>query len=88
LQFLELRIYSTCYICITLSMEKTDKEMLEDLWAKIKEARKALKLSQAELAEKIWIDRGYISMVEKWKTNITFLKLKKICEELWMEFKI
>jgi len=46
-------------------MEKTDKEMLEDLWAKIKEARKALKLSQAELAEKIWIDRGYISMVEK-----------------------
>jgi len=69
-------------------MEKTNREILEDLWAKIKEARKALKMNQAELAEKIWIDRGYISMVEKGKTNITFLKLKKMCDELWIDFKI
>ncbi len=88
MHFLENRIYSTCYICITLSMEKTDKEMLEELWGKIKEARKALKINQVELAEKIWIDRGYISMVEKGKANISLLKLKKIYEELWMELKI
>lgn len=69
-------------------MEKTDKEILEELWGKIKDARKALKLSQAELAEKIGIDRGYISMVEKWKTNITFLKLKKISDELNMNLKM
>ncbi|EKD65823.1 MAG: hypothetical protein ACD_49C00083G0010 [uncultured bacterium (gcode 4)] len=69
-------------------MKKTDKELLEELWKKINKARKEVKLSQSELSKKTWIDRSYISMVERWETNITFLKLKKISEELWMNFVI
>lgn len=67
-------------------MKKTDKELLEELWKKINKARKEKKMSQSELSEKTWIDRSYISMVERWETNITFLKLKKICDELWIDF--
>lgn len=69
-------------------MKKTDNELLEELWKIINEAREKAKLSQAELAEKTWIDRSYISMVERWKTNVTYLKLKKICDELGMNVKI
>lgn len=69
-------------------MGQTDNAILEELWRKIKEARKTSKMNQSELAEKVGIDRGYIWMVEKWIVNISFLKLKKICEELWMDFKI
>lgn len=63
-------------------MEKTENEILENLWERVKNARKQAKLSQAKLAEKTWIDRSYISMVERWTTNITFLKLKKISDAL------
>ncbi len=59
-------------------MSKEEIKILKELWEKIKTKRKTLKLSQSELSEKTWIDRSYISMVESWKTNITFLKLKKI----------
>jgi ribosome-binding protein aMBF1 (putative translation factor) len=73
---------------INLFMKKIDKELLEELWKKINIARKEKKLSQEELAKKTWIDRSYISMVERWETNITFLKLKRICDELWMDLKM
>ncbi|EKD29776.1 MAG: hypothetical protein ACD_78C00274G0003 [uncultured bacterium (gcode 4)] len=66
-------------------MEKTDKEVLEELWEKIRKARKEKGLSQSELSEKAWIDRSYISMVERWTTNVTFLKLKKINDVLWCD---
>lgn len=66
-------------------MNEEDKKLLIDLWEKIQMARKESKISQSELAEKTWIDRSYISMVERWETNITYLKLKKISDELWME---
>lgn len=69
-------------------MKKTDKELLEELWKKINKARKEKKMSQSELSEKTWIDRSYISMVERWETNITFLKLMKISDELGMDFRI
>jgi transcriptional regulator with XRE-family HTH domain len=65
-------------------MNEDDKKLLIELWEKIKEARKDAKISQSYLAEKTWIDRSYISMVERGETNITYLKLKKISDELWM----
>lgn len=65
-------------------MNEEDKKLLVDLWKKIQKARKEAKISQSELAEKTWIDRSYISMVERWETNITYLKLKKISDELKM----
>lgn len=66
-------------------MNEEDKKLLVELWEKIQKARKEAKMSQSELSEKTWIDRSYISMVERWETNITYLKLKKISNELWME---
>jgi len=69
-------------------MEKEEKNLLIELWIKIKEARNEAKISQSDLAEKTWIDRSYISMVERWETNITYLKLKKISDELWMNLVI
>lgn len=69
-------------------MEQTEKELLERLWKKINKARKDMKMSQSELSKKTWIDRSYISMVERWETNVTFLKLKKISDELGMSLKI
>lgn len=69
-------------------MKKEEKELLLKLWLTIKEARNKLEISQSDLAEKTWIDRSYISMVERWETNITYLKLKKISDELWMNLEI
>lgn len=66
-------------------MNEKDKKILIELWENIKVARKKAKISQFELAEKTWIDRSYISMVERGETNITYLKLKKISDELVME---
>ena len=66
-------------------MNEEDKKLLIDLWERIQKARKESKISQSELAEKTGIDRSYLSMVERWETNITYLKLKKISDELWME---
>lgn len=59
-----------------------EKELLVKLWQKIQKKRKGLKLSQTQLSEATWIDRSYISMVERWETNISYLKLKKIEEVL------
>ena len=55
-----------------------DKEALILLWKSIQEKRNKLKLSQSDLSEKTGIDRSYISLLESWRANITFLKLKKI----------
>ncbi len=66
-------------------MNEKDKKILIELWENIKVARKKAKISQFELVEKTWIDRSYISMVERGETNITYLKLKKISDELVME---
>lgn len=63
-------------------MDKKEQDILKKLWNSIKGKRVTLNLSQTELSEKAWIDRSYISMVESWKSNITFLKLKKIEEVL------
>ena len=63
-------------------LTKEEKELLEELWNSIREKRKELNLTQADLSEKTWIDRSYISMLERWETNITYLKLKKIWDVL------
>lgn len=61
-----------------------ENKLLLSLWELIRKKRKELSLSQSELSKKTLIDRSYISMVERWETNITYLKLKKISDELWM----
>lgn len=69
-------------------MINKEELLLKSLWEKIKESRKLAKISQAELSKKSWIDRSYISMVERWETNITYLKLKKICDVIWIKIEI
>lgn len=67
-------------------MIPNEEEVLIALWNKIKKVRINLQLSQWELAKKTSIDRSYISMVESGKTNITFLKLKRIEKALGTTF--
>lgn len=66
-------------------MKKTDEQILRELWEKISKLRKSKNMTQSFLWKKTWIDRSYISMVERWETNITYLKLLKIWEVLDME---
>lgn len=69
-----------------IKFTKEEQELLLELWNKIRNKREDLKISQADLAEKTWIDRSYISMVERWIVNVTYLKLRKIEEVLNLKF--
>lgn len=66
-------------------MEKLNPELVE-LWKRVKKARKELSYTQVELAKETWIDRTYISMIESWITNPSYLKLKKLEEVLGGKF--
>lgn len=68
-------------------MKKTDEQILRELWEKISKLRKTKNMTQSFLWKKTWIDRSYISMVERWETNITYLKLLKIFEALEVQFE-
>jgi len=72
------------FLCMKNKEKFTEKEkkLLVLLWEKIKTKRKELKLSQSDLSEKTWIDRSYISMIERAEVNITYLKLMRIGEVL------
>jgi len=63
-------------------MNDNDKKALIELWNRIQLKRKELWMSQNDLSKTSWIDRSYISMVERWETNITYLKLTKLGEIL------
>jgi len=68
-------------------MSESEKKKLIELGEKIRNKRKEMKFSQSMLADKTWIDRSYISMVERWETNITYLKLVKISKLLELGIK-
>jgi transcriptional regulator with XRE-family HTH domain len=52
---------------------------LQILGHRIRERRKALNLTQEELAAKAEIDRSYIGGVERGERNVTFIMLCTIC---------
>jgi transcriptional regulator with XRE-family HTH domain len=52
---------------------------LQILGHRIRERRKALNLTQEELAAKADIDRSYIGGVERGERNVTFTMLCTIC---------
>ena len=62
-------------------MRKRSAE-LQELGRRIRAARKALGLSQEELAYESDIDRSYIGGVERGERNITFKVLCKIADAL------
>jgi transcriptional regulator with XRE-family HTH domain len=59
-----------------------NKGVLGELGGRIRDRRKALGLTQEELAAKADIDRSYIGGVERGERNLTFQMLCSICEAL------
>lgn len=55
---------------------------LQTLGSRIRERRKALDLTQEELASIAEIDRSYIGGVERGERNVTFTMLGNICVAL------
>jgi transcriptional regulator with XRE-family HTH domain len=55
---------------------------LKTLGQRIRERRKALGLTQEDLAAKAEIDRSYIGGVERGERNVTFTMLCAICAAL------
>ncbi len=54
----------------------------------LKEKRKELKLTQAQLAEKTGLKRTYISRIEQGKTDIQLSSLLRISEALGLRFSL
>lgn len=57
-------------------------EKLEELGKKVRARRKALKLTQAQLAHKIDKDRESISRLERGGVNPSYLYLLELCSGL------
>ena len=57
-------------------------ESLVLLGQRIRQRRKALGLTQEELAHKAKLDRSYIGGVERGERNITFVRLCQLCRGL------
>lgn len=58
------------------------EELLKTLGQRIREKRKALGWTQADLADSTGIDRSYLGGVERGERNITFTVLCEICAAL------
>lgn len=50
--------------------------------ANVKAARRALSLTQAELAEKVGIKQGYLSRIEGGKADMTFEVMTRVAKAL------
>jgi len=55
---------------------------LEELGNRIRDKRKALGLTQEELAARANLDRSYVGGVERGERNLTFTVLCEICSAL------
>jgi len=80
-----LHVYKV--LIINTNMTEEEKKIMSELWLRIQKKRQKLKISQEELSWILDMDRSYLSMVEKWKANIAYLKLRKIVQALDMEIK-
>jgi len=58
---------------------KEEKELLNALGRKIREARKSKGLSQKQFSYASEIEKASLSRIENGRTNISFLTLVKIC---------
>jgi methanogenic corrinoid protein MtbC1/DNA-binding XRE family transcriptional regulator len=69
-------------VCGVLQSEQALNQLLTILGRKVQESRKALRLSQVELAQTAGLDRAYISAIEGGKQNITLEVLMKLSAAL------
>lgn len=70
---------------IITSMTEEETKIMRELWSRIQKKRKKLKISQEEFSAILGMDRSYLSMLEKWKANIAYLKLRKVADILDVE---
>lgn len=63
------------------------KEILVKFGERVREIRKAKRLSQEELAHKANLHRTYIGMIERGEKNITLLNIEKIAQALEIEIE-
>lgn len=63
-------------------MNKDDRQFLEQVGFRVRERRLALKLTQAQLAEKCGLHRTFIGSVERGERNVALLSLRKIAAAL------
>lgn len=61
---------------------KGNKTQLRQLGATIREARKAMRLSQEDFAEKCDLHRTYIGQVERGEKNISYENIQRIAVAL------
>ncbi|MCC6948640.1 MAG: helix-turn-helix transcriptional regulator [Bradyrhizobiaceae bacterium] len=59
-----------------------DARIIDTLAANVRQARKAVGLSQEELALEAEVDRTYVSQVERGKRNITIVVLARLARAL------
>jgi len=59
-----------------------EKEVLFNIWSRIKKAREEKGFKPSQFAKETWIDRSFLSQIEKWEVNFSYLKLYRIIEVL------
>jgi len=62
-------------------------EILNKFGERIRELRKLKGFSQEELADRAYLHRTYIGMIERAEKNITLINIQKIADALGVELK-
>ena len=60
-------------------------EFRKEVGLKIRNARKKVKLTQAQLASQIDMSSNHLAMIERGEINTTIDALKKIADALWID---
>jgi transcriptional regulator with XRE-family HTH domain len=63
-------------------MNLDDRRFLQRLGDRVRERRLALKLTQAELAEKCGLHRTFVGSVERGERNLAVISLRRIAKAL------
>ena len=61
------------------------KDLNKIVWENIKSIRNNQKITQLDLAEKLWVNRSRIAQIESWSQNLTLNTLQIISEVLWVD---
>ena len=59
-----------------------EKNILIKFGNKVRSERLKRRLSQEELAERVYVHRTYIGMIERAEKNVTLKNIEKICKAL------
>jgi transcriptional regulator with XRE-family HTH domain len=65
----------------------SDSDILKKFGDKVRDFRKQRNLSQEELADKAFLHRTYIGMIERAEKNITLINIEKIANALEVNIK-